>query len=131
MAQLEGGCLCGAARYRADGEPINVRVCHCRLCQKALGAAFNARILFRQDQVRLTGRIGSINSSPDLKRGFCSCCGTTLFSARDSLQAIGLTAGSLDQPSRFRPEMHIWVSSKQPWLVLADGLPQYPEAPPA
>ncbi len=41
-----------------------------------------------------------------------------------------MTAGSLDDPSLFRPDMHFWVSSKQPWLKLDDGLPQYPEGPP-
>ena len=124
-----GGCLCGAVRYEAKGEPINVRVCHCRLCQRAIGAAFNARALYEIDMVVLTGPVTSVNSSPGLKRGFCPQCGTTIFSMRETLGVMGLTSGSMDDPERFKPTEHIWISSKQPWLVLDDGLPQYPEGP--
>jgi hypothetical protein len=127
----EGGCLCGASRYVAHGDPINVRVCHCRLCQKAIGAAFNARVLFASNAVTLTGPIGRINSSADLTRGFCTRCGTTLFSERGSIGAVGLTLGSLDDPDAIKPTEHIWTSSKQTWLKLDDGLPQYPEGYPA
>ena len=126
----EGGCLCGRVRYRAEGEPVNERICHCRLCQKAVGAAFNARILFRIEAVAVEGPVATVNSSPELERGFCPQCGTTLFSRRDSADVIGLTTGSLDDPSMFRPQMHIWTASKQPWVVIADGLPQHEGAPP-
>ena len=129
--KLTGGCLCGQVRYVADGEPLNSRVCHCRLCQRVIGASFNARILFHQADVRVSGPVSRFHSSADLERGFCSQCGTTVFSARPGKGLMGLTAGSLDDPSVFRPDMHFWVSSKQPWVVLADGLPQYPEGAPA
>ncbi|TIY10321.1 MAG: GFA family protein, partial [Mesorhizobium sp.] len=62
MARYRGGCLCGAVRYRTDATPINERVCHCRLCQKALGAAFNARVLFRIDDVTIDGPVATVNS---------------------------------------------------------------------
>ena len=122
---IEGGCLCGAVRYQATGEPINVRVCHCRLCQRALGAAFNARVLMPLAAVTFTGHASRVNSSSDIVRGFCEACGTTLFSERTVAGVIGLTCGSLDKPSEVRPTAHIWMSSKQPWLKLDDGLPQY------
>jgi hypothetical protein len=71
MAQrYEGGCLCGAVRYAVEAEPINQRICHCRLCQRAIGAAFNARLLFRIDDVTLSGSVATMNSSPSLQRGF-------------------------------------------------------------
>ncbi|MFC7738468.1 GFA family protein [Roseomonas sp. GCM10028921] len=129
--RYEGGCLCGALRYVAEGTPINQRICHCRLCQKALGAAFNARLLLRADDVRLSGPAGRFHSSPALERGFCRNCGTTVFSARQGAGLMGLTAGSLDDPGQFRPDMHFWTSSRQPWLRFSDGLPQYLEGPPA
>lgn len=131
MKRYEGGCLCGAVRYRAEASPINERICHCRLCQKAIGAAFNARLLFHIEDVTIEGDLATVNSSPDLKRGFCPACGTTLFSRRDSKGIIGVTSGSLDDPSMFKPDMHFWTASRQPWLKLADGLPQYEGAPPA
>jgi hypothetical protein len=126
-----GGCLCGEVRYRADATPINERVCHCRLCQKAVGAAFNARVLFAGADVRIEGPARWSHSSPDLQRGFCGECGTTVFTRRLSNGVVGIGSGTLDDPSLFRPQMHIFTSSKQPWLALDDGLPQYEEWPPA
>ena len=130
-APYAGGCLCGAIRYQASGRPLNERICHCRLCQKVIGAAFNARTLFRADQVVVSGPVGRFNSSDDLVRGFCLRCGATLLSERPSKGLVGLTAATLDDPSVFRPTMHIWTSSRQPWVALNDGLPQYPEGAPA
>lgn len=126
----QGGCLCGAIRYRATSVPINERVCHCHLCQKAIGASFNARLLFRIGDVAVEGDVSYVNTSPELARGFCAGCGTTLFSRRESAGVMGVTSGSLDDPSLFKPQMHIYVASKQPWLVIDDGLPQYQGAPP-
>ena len=131
MTRYEGGCLCGAVRYRAEAEPINERICHCRICQRAIGAAFNARLLFRIDDVTIEGPVATINSTPDLQRGFCPACGTTLFSRRESRNILGVTSGSLDDPSLFKPDMHFWTASKQHWVMLDDGLPQYEGAPPA
>ena len=130
MLNHTGGCLCGEVRYEAEGEPINVRVCHCRLCQRAIGAAFNARALFAIDKVRMSGEPATAHSSPGLKRGFCRNCGTTLFSVREEQGVMGLTFGSLDEPDRVKPADHIWISSKQAWLELDDGLPQHAEGPP-
>ena len=129
--ELKGGCLCGTVRYVASGSPVNARVCHCRLCQRAIGAAFNARVLYRREQVAITGPLQTYPSSPELRRGFCAACGTTLFSLRDSAGLIGVTTGSLDDPTGFAPAEHIWISSKQPWVELDDGLPQYAQGPPA
>lgn len=131
LKPINGGCLCGASRYVAYGEPINVRVCHCRVCQRSLGAAFNARVLMPLSAVTMTGPLGRRNSSPVLVRGFCTVCGTSLFTERASAGVIGLTCGSLDAPEDFQPTEHIWTSSKQAWLTLGDGLPQYPEGAPA
>ncbi len=131
MKVFQGGCLCGAVRYEAVGTPLNQRICHCRMCQKAIGAAFNARVLMRIEDVAISGPIGAFHSSEALERGFCERCGSTLFSRRVSGGRIGLTVGSLDDPSLFEPDMHFWVPSRQPWIEIADGLPQYPEGPPA
>jgi hypothetical protein len=101
------------------------------MCQKAIGAAFNARVQMRIEDVVISGPISTFHSSETLERGFCSRCGSTVFSRRAPAGIMGLTAGSLDDPSLFKPDMHFWISSKQPWLEIADGLPQYPESPPA
>ncbi len=131
MKVISGGCFCGASRYVALGEPINVRVCHCRVCQRSIGAAFNARVLMPLDGMTITGPVGRRSSSAVLVRGFCTVCGTSLFTERAGAGVIGLTCGSLDQPEDFQPTEHIWTSSKQAWLTIDDGLPQYPEGAPA
>lgn len=128
---IAGGCLCGACRYATRAAPLNVRACHCRLCQKATGAPLYARVLVPLDRVTITGPVGWFSSSPELRRGFCTRCGTTLFSERAAMNAIGLTMGSLDDPDRFAPSAHIWLSSKQAWLELGDDLPHHDEGPPA
>ena len=127
---IAGGCFCGACRYETNAEPINIRACHCRMCQKAVGASFNARVLVPLDSLTITGPVGWYHSSDVLRRGFCTVCGTTMFSERASANFIGLTMGSLDDPDRFDPAEHIWVSSKQAWLALSDDLPCYEEAAP-
>ena len=127
---VTGGCLCGAVRYVATGRQLNSRVCHCRQCQKAVGSALNARILFHGDQVTFEGIPSTAHSSDDLMRGFCAGCGTSVYTHRLSTNWIGLTVGSLDDPGQFRPEAHTWVSEKQPWLLICDGLPQFERMPP-
>ena len=84
----------------------------------------------RIENVSITGPISTFYSSKTLERGFCSRCGSSIFSRRASAGVIGLTVGSLDDPSLFKPDMHFWVSSKQRWIEITDDLPQYLEGPP-
>lgn len=128
---IEGGCLCGACRYTSTGEILNIRACHCHRCQKATGAAFYARIMVPLDSVTFSGPIGWFGAEAGVRRSFCQNCGTSLFSERQSANTVGLSMGSLDRPDRYAPQEHIWISSKQEWLRLDDGKPQYAEGPPA
>ncbi len=125
----EGGCLCGAVRFKCDGEPINVRVCHCRKCQKAMGSPFFARALFEQTAITIQGKTGRDPSSERLERVFCPTCGTRLFAWRTNGTAAGVALATFDDRNAFSPVEHIWVSEKIAWLKLDDGLPQYAEAP--
>jgi hypothetical protein len=126
----EGGCLCGAVRFAAEGEPINVRICHCRNCQKAMGSPFFARALFPQTALTVQGETGSYASSETLERVFCMRCGTRLFSWRRNGTAAGVALAVFDDRNSFAPTEHIWVSEKMDWVRLDDGLPQYPYGPP-
>jgi hypothetical protein len=127
----EGGCLCGAVRFRAEGEPINVRVCHCRNCQKAMGSPFFARALFPQTALTVTGETARYPSSAATDRVFCKRCGTRLFSWRTNGTATGVALATFDDRNAFVPTEHIWVSEKMAWLKFDDGLPQYPHAVPS
>ena len=131
MTQIhEGGCFCGQVRYRATGAPVNIRACHCRMCQKATGQPFNARVLYRQADITVTGQVARFASSDALDRGFCPTCGTTLFSIRDAQALIGVTMGTFDDPAGLAPTQHIWLESKQPWVCVEDGVEMFEGPPP-
>ena len=125
----EGGCLCGAVRFKCEGAPINVRTCHCRNCQKAMGSPFFARALYDQRAITIQGDTGRYPSSDHLERVFCKECGTRLFSWRRNGTAAGVALATFDDRNAFTPTEHIWVSEKIAWVCLDDGLPQYPESP--
>jgi hypothetical protein len=125
----EGGCLCGAVRFKAEGEPINVRIYHCRNCQKAMGSPFFARALFAQSALTVEGETDRYASSEALDRVFCKTCGT-LFSWRKNGTAAGVTLATFDDRNAFAPTEHIWVAEKMDWVKLEDGLPQYKGAIP-
>mgnify|MGYP001544268543 CR=1 FL=1 len=125
----DGGCLCGAVRFTAEGEPINVRICHCRRCQKAMGSPFYARALFEPKTVTISGDAASYPSSEALDRVFCPTCGTRLFSRRTNGTAIGIALATFDDRNAFAPTEHIWVSEKIAWVEIKDGLPQHQRGP--
>jgi len=126
----EGGCLCGAVRFKFEGEPVNVRICHCRNCQKAMGSPFFARALFDQSRLTVEGETGRYASSAQLDRVFCKTCGTRLFAWRKVGTMAGVALAAFDDRNAFAPTAHIWVSEKMDWVKLDDGLPQYPEMAP-
>jgi hypothetical protein len=121
----EGGCLCGAVRFKAEGEPLNVRICHCRNCQKAMGSPFFARALFPQTALTVEGETGRYPSSENVDRVFCKQCGTRLFSWRRNGTAAGVALATFDDRNAFAPTEHIRVQEKPDWLKLDDGLPQH------
>jgi hypothetical protein len=126
----EGGCLCGAVRFRAEGEPVNVRICHCRNCQKAMGSPFFARALFDQSALTIEGDAARFASSELLGRVFCTTCGTRLFAWRKVGTMASVALAAFDDRSAFVPTAHMWVSEKMDWVKLDDGLPQYPQGAP-
>jgi hypothetical protein len=123
----DGGCLCGEVRFSAEGEPVNVRICHCRTCQKAMGSPFYARAFFDESALKVTGETGRFASSERLDRVFCTRCGTRLFSWRKDGSGVGVALATFDDRNAFAPTEHIFVAEKIDWLKCDDGLPQYPE----
>ena len=129
-----GGCLCGAIRYVCSEAPLSAYHCHCRDCQKASGSAFATCLLMKESAVRLTtGEPRQFEVETDsgnlLTRLFCGNCGSQLFSKIAHYPRLRVVkAGTLDDPSWLKPEMHIWTSSTQPWLRLDDQLPRHAKA---
>jgi len=126
---LEGGCLCGAVRYRADAEPFNAGYCHCSMCRKSSGApVIAAASVPKASLTLLRGEdvLKRYRSSDAVHRLFCGTCGGQLFfDVIDDPDTIDLWLGSLDDPDRVAPTFHIHDADRVEWLNIADDLPRY------
>lgn len=124
---VEGGCLCGALRYRATRTTAIPAYCHCRTCRRASAAPVVAWITVARDDFAFTqGQPRSYQSSEHVLRTFCPVCGTPLTYANDRYPgALDVTTASLDAPEHFAPSDHVWISHALPWLELGDDLPRH------
>jgi len=122
-----GGCLCGALRYEAAGEPDYMGLCYCADCRRASGSGFIPFIGFPAGRLTITGetrqsRVKSWRGS-DAVRNHCARCDSLVFGGIVGVDdSHTLYAGSLDDPSLFRPTMAIFVKDRAPWAVLPEGL---------
>jgi hypothetical protein len=126
----EGGCTCRRVRYRLIDRPMFVHCCHCRWCQRETGAAFALNAMIEADRVELlTGEPEAIVTPTLSGKGQkifrCPSCRIALWSnysgAGDAVRFVRV--GTLDEPDRLPPDIHIFTSSKQPWVVLTPGAP--------
>jgi hypothetical protein len=127
---LEGGCTCGAVRYRINTRPLFVHCCHCRWCQRETGASFALNAMIESDRVSLLKGDPEVvntpsNSGKGQKIARCPVCRIAIWSnyagAGDAVRFIRV--GTLDDLDRLPPDIHIFTSSKQPWVVLPPGMP--------
>ena len=130
----EGGCTCRHVRYRVISKPMFVHCCHCRWCQRETGTAFALNAMIEADRVeRLGGEVEIIDtpshSGKGQKYSRCPKCRIALWSTYagpgDAVRFIRV--GTLDEPDRLPPDIHIFTMSKQPWVVLPAGTPAMPE----
>ena len=126
---VNGGCFCGAIRYAASGECSNTMVCHCQSCRRVAAAPVVAWVTFPGSGFRFTkGRPKEFKSSAQVERTFCPECGTPLTYRHDShADAIDIATCSLDEPERFAPTHHSWLSHDLRWVKFGDGLPTFRE----
>jgi hypothetical protein len=133
-APLEGRCTCGEVRYRMTTGPMFVHCCHCRWCQRETGASFALNALIEADRVELLRGEPEIvltpsNSGKGQKIARCPKCRVALWSnyggMGDTIRFVRV--GTLEEPDRQRPDIHIFTSSKQPWVVLPPDIPAVPE----
>ena len=127
---MEGGCDCGAVRYRMHANPMMVHCCHCRWCQRETGAAFALNAMIEADRVELTsGEVESVdtpsNSGKGQKIWRCPICYVAIWSnyAHAGDKVRFMRVGTLDEPDRLPPDIHIFTMSKQPWVILPEGVP--------
>lgn len=126
----EGGCLCGATRYRARADARALTLCHCNSCRRASGAQSVAWAVFPTGAFEFTqGEPSRFRSSPQVVRTFCGQCGTPLTYQHESRDdAIDVTTASLDEPDRFAPRFEIWCEEKVAWETLDPKLVHYPRS---
>jgi hypothetical protein len=129
---IDGGCQCGAVRYRITGTPIMTAICHCTMCRRANAAPAVAWAMFKQDDVSFSGTAPKLfASSAEAERGFCANCGTQIsFLASFLPGLIDITIGSMDDPEQAPPRFHYHHGTHISWAEFADKLPRYPELPP-
>ena len=123
-----GGCMCGAVRYEAVGEALDIGYCHCHSCRRHTGAPVVTFVVFDADKFRFTGQERSIyESSPGVGRAFCGQCGTPLTWEGDYGEhvIIEVYISTLDDPDAYVPDRHWFHEERISWFDVADGLPRY------
>jgi len=135
-ASYDGGCTCRRVRYRMTSGPMFVHCCHCRWCQRETGSAFALNALIEADRLQLLQGEVDVVGTPTLsgrgqKIARCPQCRVALWS-HYAFAGIGdlvcfVRVGTLDEPDRLRPDVHIYTASKQPWVALPPDVPAVAE----
>lgn len=125
-----GGCDCRTLRYRLESKPLFVHCCHCRWCQRESGAAFALNALIEAERVTQVSGEPEIVDTPSAsgkgqKIARCPKCRIAVWSnysgAGPAFRFVRV--GTLDEPDYLPPDIHIFTSSKQPWVLLPVGVP--------
>ena len=121
----EGGCLCGAVRYRVSGEPVAATLCHCRSCRRASGGTNVAWAVFDKSAFEWLGsEPAAYSSSPGIEWLHCGKCGSLVAYTRPSrADHMDITTGTLDEPDGYPPAVEIWLEQKIDWEMLNPSLP--------
>lgn len=126
----DGGCTCRFLRYRMTTKPLFVHCCHCRWCQRETGASFALNAMIEAERVQLLqGEVEVVNTPSNSGKGQkisrCPKCRIAVWSnyAGGGDAVLFVRVGTLDDPDRFPPDIHIFTASKQPWVVLPPNIP--------
>jgi hypothetical protein len=131
---LEGGCTCRAVRYRLASRPLFVHCCHCTWCQRESGSSFALNAMIESERVELLSGAPELVETPSAsgagqRIARCPRCRIAVWShyagAGDAVRFVRV--GTLDEPGRLPPDIHIFIASKQPWVVLPLATPAVPE----
>ena len=131
---MQGGCACGQVRYELTSRPMWVNCCHCTWCQRETGSAFAVNALIETDRVKLThGAPEPVHTPSNSGKGQiilrCPNCRVAVWSHYSGAGAkvAFIRTGTLDQPHDIAPDIHIFTTTKRPWVVLPQGAPSVPE----
>ena len=129
-----GGCHCGNIRYNVIGAPVVVAHCHCKDCQRLSGAGHSTGAMFAVAQFSITGKIAEYtlesNAGHQVTKVFCPICGSPILGRNDGMEGfVTLSLGTLDDSSKFEPEVVIFTNNKKPWDIMSDTLPTFMAQP--
>ena len=132
---FSGGCACGAIRYEVSADPIVMFNCHCRDCQKTTGGPYTPVFYVPAKAFKVTKGTPKYYSTTsemvgDNIRGFCPECGSRLFGGKTET-GQGIAAGTLDDPTLFKPAVNMWTFDAQPWDHMDPKLPKFEKYPPS
>lgn len=128
---MQGGCTCGAVRYRMTEAPMFVNCCHCSWCQRETGSAFALNAIIEADRLEVTGAVERIGLPSASGKGQevvrCAVCKVALYShyAGAGRLAAFVRVGTLDHPATCPPQVHIYTATKLPWVVLDGTVPEF------
>ncbi|HOV57187.1 MAG TPA: GFA family protein [Rhodanobacteraceae bacterium] len=130
---IEGGCDCRRIRYRLLDSPLFVHCCHCRWCQRESGAAFALNAMIETRLVQILGDAPDLVDTPSAsgkgqRIARCPHCRIAVWShyAGAGPSVAFVRVGTLDDPDRLPPDIHIFTASKQPWVILPAETPAVP-----
>lgn len=133
---VAGGCRCGAVRYTIAAEAMpGTYSCHCTICQRSTGSSFAHQMPVAEALLTVTGELTPV-PMPTLQGGtsiqrYCATCLTRIYNTNTGRPGLAIVrAGTVDGSEALTPRLHIFVSTKQPWIALPEGAPAYPENAP-
>lgn len=130
---MDGRCVCGAVTYRLKDRPLFTHCCHCSWCQRETGSAFAVNALIETERVDLSGPVAEHVVPSASGKGqillACADCGTTILSHFGGMgRAMAFVrTGTLDDPGAVPPDIHIFTTTRRPWVILPEGVPAMPE----
>lgn len=132
---IEGGCNCGAIRYRIEGAPMGVAACHCTRCRRQSGSVYSVNLIVSPAAMAITGtpkvfEDRDTSSGAPVYREFCGECGSPIRSVLGANpNMVAVKAGTLDHPDAYAPGLHVFTRSKVAWVEVPAGTPQFETNP--
>jgi hypothetical protein len=130
---LEGGCLCGAVRYRIHDDPLTLYACHCTDCQRQSGSAFGLSMIVARSAFEVVEgeplALDVTTQGRNRRPRICGACGTRLYNESKVSEVVVVRGGTVDDAARLTPIGHIWTKSAQPWVRIPEDALSYPGQP--